>query len=591
MTAHHIDPAPSHVDAEARRVVGTGSAEGSILASDLPLSLWGGVDPARGRVIDRHHPLCGESWDDRVLVVPHGRGSCTGSAVLLEAIHAAHAPAMILLNRPDAIIGLGAIVAEEVLQRAMPVVVLDDATFAMALQAEHACLQVDGVLALQQGETSYSVRVATAEHAAVELLADDQRRLAGDGGRAAQVAMRIVQRMAQLQGASVLVGITRVHIDGCIYTGPAGLAFARQLVDWQGRFAVPTTLNAISIDRRRWRDLGVPESQARPAASLAEAYVQLGARPTYTCAPYLLDDVPGAGETIAWAESNAVVFANSVLGARTDKTPDLLDACIALTGRAPLSGYYLDDERRARVVVQVPPIAAADDALYPLLGYVVGSRADADVPVVTGLAPDLTRDALKAFGAAFATTSSAGMFHIVGVTPEADTLDAALAGHAPKRQVRLTLEDLRTAWAEFNVDRAQEVGLVALGNPHFSCEEFAALAALCAGRRRHDAVDVVVTTSRHVADQAEHAGFLATLNHFGIRLITDTCWCMLREPVVVPSTRAIVTNSAKYAHYGPGLIGQQQIRFTSLSGCVEAAVTGHVSGTTPAWLSAAEAGH
>src|SRR5699024_2620050 len=196
-------------------------------------------------------------------------------------------------------------------------------------------------------------------------------------------------------------------------------------VDWQGRTVVPTTLNAISIDRCRWRDQGVSESQAEPADALAEAYVRLGAQPTYTCAPYLLDDVPQPGEYIAWAESNAVVYANSVPGARTDKTPDLLDACIALTGRAPLAGYYRDDERRARVVVDVPATVTADDALYPLLGYVVGAHAGADVPAITGLPRSLSRDALKAFGAAFATTSSAGMFHIVGVTPEAGTLDAA----------------------------------------------------------------------------------------------------------------------------------------------------------------------
>src|SRR5699024_8255090 len=139
-----------------------------------------------------------------------------------------------------------------------------------------------------------------------------------------------------------------------------------------GRVAVPTTLNSISVDRRQWRTLGVAETLGLPAARLAQAYIDLGAQPTYTCAPYLLGDEPRFGERIAWAESNAVVYANSVLGARTDKTPDLLDICIALTGRAPETGCYLDTGRRAQVVVSLPEITAPDDALYPLAGYAVG---------------------------------------------------------------------------------------------------------------------------------------------------------------------------------------------------------------------------
>lgn len=577
------------INSEALLVAGTGEHGGKILASDTAVSLWGGVDPTSGNIIDHYHPLNGENWDGRVLVIPHGRGSCTGSAVLLEAIHASHAPALILLNRPDPVIGLGAIVAEEVLHQTLPVAVLDDATFAMALQAQQARLSPSGVLTLIGDDTlnvaSDEVMAHAAPSVALVLSAKDKRLLAGDAGPAAQVCMRIIQRMGELQGADRLVDVTRVHIDGCIYTGPAGLAFAQQLADWQGKVVVPTTLNAISIDRRHWRELGVPESQAQPADQLAEAYGRLGAHPTYTCAPYLLDGAPAVGEYIAWAESNAVVFANSVLGARTGKTPDLLDACAALTGRVPLAGYYLDSERRARIVVELPTIDTVDDALYPLLGHVIGSWADACVPAIIGLEQGWTRDALKAFGAAFATTSSAGMFHIVGVTPEAETLAAALAGYPPEDYLQLTYKDLQAAWMEFNDTPQNEVDLVALGNPHFSLEEFAALAALCAGRRKHATVDIVVTTSRYTSERAARAGYLDNIEQFGVRLITDTCWCMLQQPVISPSTQVIVTNSAKYAHYGPGLV-KRTVRFAGLSDCVDAAITRRLSTNLPRWLAA-----
>src|SRR5690606_15440457 len=116
-----------------------------------------------------------------------------------------------------------------------------------------------------------------------------------------------------------LLDITQAHIDGCIYTGPASLRFARQLADWGGRVKVPTTLNSISVDQRRWRQLGVDVAFGEPASQLADAYVEMGARASFTCAPYLLDSAPRLGEQIVWAESNAVVYANSVLGARTLK--------------------------------------------------------------------------------------------------------------------------------------------------------------------------------------------------------------------------------------------------------------------------------
>ena len=591
----HLESLSFYLSATECLVEGEGS--GVVLASSTPLSLWGGVDPDRGEIIDRHHPLCGEGIAGRALVIPHGRGSCTGSVVLLEAIHAGQAPAVIVLNRVDDIIALGAIVAEEVLSLSVPIVVLDDARFAMAQAAHLVTLHRGRRLVLSGprlaglasvtagGELGHEPAPAIAANDGFALTPADRRCLDGEDGPAAQAAMRIVLRMARLQGALGLLDVTRVHVDGCIYTGPAGLAFAERLAAWGGRVRVPTTLNAISVDRRRWEADGVPDALGVPASRLADAYVALGAQPTYTCAPYLLDGPPQLDEPIAWAESNAVVYANSVLGARTNKTPDLLDICIALTGRAPSSGYYLETNRWARLRVDLPPLPAADESLYPLLGYVIGAYAGDRVPVICGL--DISSgeapSALKAFGAAFATTASAGLFHVAGVTPEAVDSQSALGGVPPEASWAPTLADLRRGWLELNGERGERVDLIALGNPHFSLDEFATLASLCRGRRKHDDVELIVTTSRHVAGQARRAGHLATLEAFGSRIMTDTCWCMLQAPIVAPSARTILTNSAKYAHYAPGLVGRQ-VRFAGLSTCVTAAVDGRLAAAMPAWL-------
>ncbi|WP_254803380.1 aconitase X, partial [Pseudomonas aeruginosa] len=215
--------------------------------------------------------------------------------------------------------------------------------------------------------------------------------------------------------------------------GPAGLRFAETLRDLGARVRVPTTLNAISVDQRRWREQGVPAALGEPAAALAQAYLDMGAQPSFTCAPYLLDDSARAGEQIVWAESNAVLFANSVLGARTNKYADFMDICCALTGRAPLAGCHLDEQRQARVLIEVEDLGSVDDAFYPTLGYLCGLLCDGQIPAIDGLRqrqPD--RNALKAFGAALGTSSSVPMFHVIGVTPEAPDLASAFGGRAPR---------------------------------------------------------------------------------------------------------------------------------------------------------------
>jgi hypothetical protein len=325
---------------------------------------------------------------------------------------------------------------------------------------------------------------------------------------------------------------------------------------------------------------------AEPASRLADAYLDMGAQPTFTCAPYLLDSAPRKGEQIVWAESNAVVYANSVLGARTMKYPDYLDICIALTGRAPLAGCHIAGNRHATVRIDLPELGPLDDSFYPVLGYHVGAVAANDIPVIVGLeSATPTDDDLKAFGAAFATTSAAPMFHILGVTPEASTLEEAVGASEAIRRIAVDASDLLRTWKELNGAVDRSVDLVSLGNPHFSFNECLKLEALCRGRRKHDAVAVIVTCGRATLERARDTGVASALERFGVQFVTDTCWCMIVEPVLPPAARTIMTNSGKYAHYGPGLTGRQ-VHFGSLSACVEAACTGDASGRLPLWLDA-----
>jgi predicted aconitase/predicted aconitase with swiveling domain len=580
----------SEVSLNGRCLV-AGSAQGELLYADVGLSFWGGVEPFTGEVIDRHHPLSGQIITGRVLAIPSGRGSCTGSSVLLELILNGHAPAALVFERVEDILTLGVLVAEQMFGHSIPVISLGEAGFAALREVKFVRVQDARVSCFEQMPPALaapSKHIASHLHSKITLTEMDRGFLDGAYGKAAQVAMGIILRMAELQGATELLDITQAHIDGCIYTGPASLRFARQLVDWDAKVRVPTTLNSISVDKRRWRELGVDPALGEPASQLGDAYLDMGARVSFTCAPYLLDSAPELGEQIVWAESNAVVYANSVIGARTLKYPDYLDICIALTGRAPKIGCHLTQQRLATLCIDVPALDDLDDSFYPLLGYHVGLLCGAQIPVVCGLehkAPTL--DDLKAFGAAFATTSAAPMFHIAGVTPEATTAELAMGGHPPARHLSVSALDLLHSWRELNSAQSPDVDAVTLGNPHFSLSECATLARLCHGLRKLDSVAIVVTCGRATLERAQQAGHVATLEDFGVQFVTDTCWCMLGEPVIPPTARNLMTNSGKYAHYAPGLVGRR-VHFASLAECVESACTGQASGRLPVWLQAAD---
>ncbi|MDU9040043.1 aconitase family protein [Pseudomonas corrugata] len=565
-----------------------GAAQGALLFADVGLSFWGGVDPSSGEIIDRHHPLSGERLAGRVLAIPSGRGSCTGSSVLMELISNGHAPAALVLAETDEILTLGVLVAQLIFQRSLPVVQIGREAFDSLrgqgfVRVEGNCLTLSG---RRPNDHWYGadIPLQPPTPSTVNLTEQDRALLDGSHGKAAQVAMQIVLRMAEIQGATQLLDVTQAHIDGCIYTGPASLRFAEQLVQWDAKVRVPTTLNSISVDQRRWRELGVDPTLGEPASALGDAYMAMGAQLSFTCAPYLLDTAPKAGEQIVWAESNAVVYANSVLGARTQKYPDFLDICIALCGRAPLTGCHLDDPRKTRLIVDVQGLGDVDDSFYPLLGYHIGSLTGRRIPLIRGLehaAPTL--DDLKAFGAAFATTSAAPLFHIAGVTPEALEPVNAVAADCPTQVETVDAAGLLASWRELNSARDNRVDVVSLGNPHFSLSEFATLASLCASRSKHPGVVLAITCGRAVLEQARLAGHLDAIEAFGATLVTDTCWCMLGEPVIPPAATTLMTNSGKYAHYAPGLVGRG-VHFASLTACVDAACNASATGQPPLWL-------
>src|SRR5215813_5602710 len=245
----------------------------------------------------------------------------------------------------------------------------------------------------------------------------DRDMLEGRHGAAPQLALRILVRMAEVYGADALMDISQAHIDSTIYLGDATLEFAERLAALGARVAVPTSLNVSGVDECGWKDWAVAPEWAAKAARQMLAYEKMGTVPTWTCAPYQTQMRPAFGQQIAWGESNAIAFANSVIGARTERYPDLLDICCAITGRVPAVGLHLTENRAGELLLRldgVPPALEADDQFFAVLGHHVGKLAGDSIPVIDGVSVQPAEDQLKAFAAAAASSGRVALFHMVG---------------------------------------------------------------------------------------------------------------------------------------------------------------------------------
>ena len=687
--------------------------------SDTALSFWGGIDPMTGRIIDTLHPLYNTCISHQILCIPSSRGSCTTSQVVLELILRGTAPrAIVVRDANDAVLCIGAMIAQEffphVTSNICPIVAIGTEGYQQLLRllpTDASSLSTpstqppshlqgyvtsDGHLRIRNNDgtvltlpsspspTSLPMETTTTCHDQhSDLSLEEQTYLDQSTTDAERRALKVIFQYAKLFNQSTsstsmqkqqqqqqrrYIPIQQSHIDGCTYIGPGGLQFVQQLLQAGGRVKVPTTLNAVSTDRRYWSKHQVPVEYAQNANALGDAYVALGCQPTFTCAPYLLlpsfvspsdappttnsapsvplvthttttttatsnhhgmEKVPPSplfGKDIAWGESNAVVYANSVLGARTEKYADYLDICCALTGIVPQIGVHCVENRIPTVHIDGTTVFQTIqslrwehqnedvesqsstildlDVLFPLLGHLCGRWSDGRVPILTGFDFDrsdwnaiISTDHLKSFCAAFGTTASSPLIHIAGITPEAKdptTIQTFISTCDTTRTI--SLQDLHETFHQFNAsDNSDEdsIDLVALGNPHLSsseCTDLARIIEQVAGvPRTTDAINdmlsptalsssttrIIACISRDIYARS-NPNDIRVLHDFGIEFIYDTCWCMILDAPIIPLNPLgiIMTNSGKYAHYGPGLTNRR-FRFGSMYDCIYAARYGH----------------
>lgn len=393
----------------------------------------------------------------------------------------------------------------------------------------------------------------------MRLTPEEKEMLAGKQGHAAKKSMEILVALGEIFGAKKLVPVKSVQVAGVSYhnLGDAGLEYLSELaVD--GKVRVKTTLNPAGMDLIDWKKLGISAEFAEKQLKVIDAFRKLGIEITVTCTPYLAGNAPKTGEHIAWSESSAVCFANSVLGAKTNREggPSALAAAIA--GKTPEYGMHLDKNRQAQITIIVDAkIKSVDD--FSALGCAIGRKIGEKIPYISGIKKEnATLDNLKNFSASIATYGGCALFHIEGITPNKTGV--------PKAGAKITGKDLADARA-FLSD-GDEVDFVAIGCPHASLEELKEIAAMLGGKKVE--IETWIATSRFVRDIAEKKGYIRTIEKSGALIATDTC--MAVAPLK-GRFHCMATNSAKACFYGRGSNGFKT-RFGTSKQCIEAAISG-----------------
>lgn len=413
----------------------------------------------------------------------------------------------------------------------------------------------------------------------LELSSGDQSMLDGENGPAVAAAMKILVAFSNAVGAGSLLDIAGAHIDGCLYHGQASLDFVERLVGGGGGVLVPTTLNVGSFDLIHPKLVKLPPAEEAPARRLMKAHMELGCQATFTCAPYQTRFRPRFGEQIAWGESNAIVFANSVIGARTNRYGDFIDLCCAMTGRAPAWGLHLDGNRRGRILFELTyQSLEPSDSLFVGMGLIIGQMSDDRVPVISGLPQPRDEDQLKALGAAAASTGAVALFHAVGITPEARSLDEAFQGISPEQVVRISRSDIDDALSSLSsVPDGSPLAAVSLGTPHFSYEEWMRLLPMLRSIAPGRGIPIYVNTGRATLRQLQGQGELDDVKAFNLIPVTDTCTYV--TSILQRVEGVVMTNSGKWAHYAPGNIGVS-VAFGDLEDCVRSAAGGRIVRST-----------
>ena len=391
----------------------------------------------------------------------------------------------------------------------------------------------------------------------MDLETKDKDILNGKYGNAAKKSMEILVALGEIYGAKKLIPITSVQVAGVSYhnLGDAGLEYLEELAK-DGKVTIKTTLNPAGMDLTDWEKLGISKEFAEKQLKVIDAFKKLGIETTATCTPYLVGNKPNKDDHIAWSESSAVCYANSVLGAKTNREGGPSALAAAIIGKTPEYGMHLDENRQAQVtVVTKTNMITLDD--FSALGFAIGKKIENKIPYITGIA-NANTDQLKIFCASIATYGGTAIFHIENITPNKTNI--------PKDTITITKKDINDAKKALTDDC--NIDFVALGCPHASLRELQEIADMLEGKTVK--LTTWISTARKTKQDAEKLGIVKIIEDSGVIVAADTC--MAVAPLK-GRFKCMATNSAKACFYGHGS-NNFKTKLGSTKACINAAISG-----------------
>lgn len=392
----------------------------------------------------------------------------------------------------------------------------------------------------------------------MQLTPEEREMLAGKQGNAARKGMEILVALGEIYGAERLIDVTSVQIAGVSYDnlGDAGLEFLAEMAK-DGKAKVLTTLNPAGMDLENWQGLGISPEFAEKQKLVIEAFKKMGVITTCTCTPYFIGNAPHFGQHIAWSESSAVAYGNSVLGARTNREGGPSALASALTGKTPAYGMHLEENRQAQVVVEVKAELKSGIVDFGALGKAIGEKIKNKIPLIKGISQASVEE-LKSFSASIATYGGTAMFHIEGITPGKTII--------PLEGIEIGQNEIDKAKAEMNDD--SEVDLVSVGCPHCSLDEIRKIAGMLEGKKVKK--EFWICVARPIKKIADQMGYSKAIEDAGAKFACDTC--MVVAPIK-GRFKALATDSAKSVFYARSKNKFKTV-YRNIDECVELALKG-----------------
>lgn len=409
--------------------------------------------------------------------------------------------------------------------------------------------------------------------------------LEGEQGLMRQQAMEALCDLARFYDVEEFVEIVGCHDDSTVYAGEAQVAFAEHLADNGAKFAVPTTTNATACDMNLWNRQKHDVETMSATRRIEAAHVKMGAVPTWSCAPYHIGVAPSFGQQFASAESNVICYYNSIIGARTNRYAGPLELLCGIAGRAPYFGLHVPENRYAKGLVKlgddIRPEYFVEEDIFNLISYAFGSIVADRIWALEGIpAKGITNEILKQFSATAASSGGIALFHMIGITPEAQTKEQAFNGREPEEVVEIHLSDLSDAEQQITNPDVTDIDAVVLGCPHCSYNECAMVEELFRGRRVNGNVNFWLITSRSVNDRLKDSGLYESLTRLGVQIYCDGCILEYRNKNL--GTKTMMSNSGKFDTYCFSMRGLQPV-FGSMRECIESAVAGKVVKEAKPW--------